>query len=389
MTRALRVAHVLPFVGVGGTEHGTLRLATAVRGAGVESVALCVEEAAPVHGLFRGAGFEAAYWHPRDVAGWGRASFAYRTLQLAWELRRRRVDLVHCADVLAVTRQVVAAARLAGAGVVCHVRNRNDRLWEDQAEPLRAVRRFLFVSRATWRAFGHEVEPWRGTVIYDGIPVDERAGDARARAEARAEIGRELGIPDDAPLVGMVARVEPQKDFVTLARATGRLVREFPELRVLVVGGTDATPEQRAHFPEVQRAVAECGVADHVRFLGFRSDVPRLLQAVDVSVLATHWEGLPLVLWEAMAQGTPVVATAVDGVPEAIEDGATGLLVRHADDAQLADRLGGLLRDPAGRRRLGLAGQAHARAWFSTERFAEGVVRVYREAIRRGDAGAG
>ena len=377
---ALRVAHVLPFPGVGGTEQGTLRLAEAVRGAGVESIALCTESAPAVHRFFRDAGMDAVCWHPRDVAGWGRASFAYRTARLAWELRRRRVDVVHCADVYAVTPQVVTAARLAGAALVCHVRNRNDRLRKGQAGPLGAVRRFVFVSRATWRAFAYDVAPQRGTVIYDGIDVDEPAADEAARAAAREAVGEELGIPGGAPIIGMVARVEAQKDFATLARATARLVRDFPDLRVLVVGGTDATPEQRAHFPDVQRTIVECGVAEHVVFLGFRSDVPRLLRAMDVSVLATHWEGLPLVLWEAMAQGTPVVATGVDGVPEAIDDGVTGLLVRHADDAQLAERVAALLRDPARARALGVAGQAHARSSFSTARFAESVVRVYREA---------
>lgn len=380
MSTVLRVAHVLPFPGVGGTEQATLRLAEAVRTEGVESVALCLDSAPAVHDFFSRAGVETMMWHARDVAGWGRASFAYRTARLAWELRRRGIRVVHCADAFAVTQQIALAAGLASASLVCHVRNRNEELGAEQLASLPAVRRFIFVSQATWRAFAYPVELQRGTVVYDGVAVDERLADEPARAAARAAVRHELGLSDGTPLLGMVARVEPQKDFATLARATARLARDFPGLRVLVVGGTDATPEQRHHFPEVRRMIEECGVAEHIVFTGFRPDVPRLFRAMDVSVLATHWEGLPLVLWEAMAQGTPVVATAVDGVPEAIEDGETGLLVRHADDAQLAERVAALLCDPARARALGRAGQAHAQASFSTARFAENVARVYRDA---------
>ena len=375
---------MLPFTGVGGTELAQLRLLQAAEGHGVASVAFCTDAAPTVSAFFRSAGVETATWYKRDAPSRFGASFTVRTAMLAAALLRRRIDIVHCADTTAVTPQVVLACRIARARLVCHVRNRNNELIGPQRAALRRVDHFVFVSRATWQAYGLDVAPEHGTVLYDGVMVDDPAGadDARiaARASARAAIVRELGLPDGAPLVGMVARVEPQKDFATLARATARLVREFPDLRVLVLGGTDVTAEQRLHFPQVQQVIADCGVTDHIVFVGFRSDVAQILRALDVSVLATHWEGLPLVLWEAMAQGTPVVATGVDGVPEAIEDGVTGLLVRHDDDAHLAERVAGLLRDPAGARALGDRGRAFARASFSTERFAEQTLRVYREA---------
>ena len=382
----MRVAHFLPFPGIGGTEHATLRLAEAVRPRGVESLAFCAASATEVAGFFREHGVETHPWHSREPGrGRVRASYAARTAQLAWLLRRRGVRVVHCADSYAVRPQVLAAARLAGAGVVCHVRNRNDRLAAARLRQLARVDHFLFVSRASWRRFALPVAPERGTVLYDGVVVADAAPASRdaARDAARAEVRRELGLAPDTPLVTMAARVEPQKDFATLARAARRVAAELPAVRFLVAGGTDATPQQRAHFPEVQRMVAECGVGEQVRFLGFRRDVRRLLRASDVSLLTTHWEGLPLVLWEAMAEGVPVVATAVDGVSEAVEDGVTGHLLAEGDAEQAADRLLRLLRDPALARRMGDAGRAHARAAFDPGRFGEAVVRAYEAARGR------
>ena len=368
---------MLPWPGVGGTEHATLRLVAASRRVGFEGIAFCMESAAPVLQLFRGAGVETVRWPKCDEAAWGRREFAARTARLAWEMRRRRVDVVHCSDVTALTQQVVVAARLARAPIVCHIRNRNAQVSRSVARNLYAVRQFIFMSRATWDSFSVQVGPDEGTIIYDGVEIEDVPDLETARTEASAELRRELGLTHDARLIGMVARVEPQKDFTTLARAAALVAAEEPGVRFVIVGGTDLTPDQRRHFPEVKRVVAECGVERNFLFLGFRSDVPRLLRAMEISVLSTHWEGLPLVIWEAMAQATPVVATAVDGIPEVIEDGGSGLLVRHEDPAQLADRLLALLRDTNRARVLGSAGRARARALFSTERFAADVAEVY------------
>ncbi len=380
MTRLGRVAHFLPFPGIGGTEKATLRLAHAIRLEGVESVALCLEDAPAVCRLFADQEIETLTWHARDPRdGW--RSYAYRTAHLAWQLRQRGVRVVHCADSFAVTPQVVAAARLAGAALVCHVRNRNTEFAPERLAQLQAVHRFIFVSKASWNAFGMHVPPERGAVVYDGVVVADKRMDAAARATLRREVREEFGLAASTPLIGMVARVEEQKDFATLARAARRVLGEFPDARFLVIGGTDRTPEQREYFPRVQGMMAESGVTGQVIFTGFRSDVPRLLRALDISLLTTNWEGLPLVLWEAMAEGIPVVATAVDGVPEAIEDGVTGFLVGHGDDEQAADRLRALLGDPTRATALGEAGQAHARQTFDPARFGDSVLRVYREAV--------
>jgi len=115
------------------------------------------------------------------------------------------------------------------------------------------------------------------------------------------------------------------------------------------------------------------GLADAVVFAGFRTDVPALLRAADVFVLPSLLEGLPNTALEAMSVGLPVVATRVDGVPEAVVDGETGLLVPPEDSAALAEALGKLLAEPGTRSAMGEAGRLRAETEFSVERMLDAV----------------
>jgi glycosyltransferase involved in cell wall biosynthesis len=150
------------------------------------------------------------------------------------------------------------------------------------------------------------------------------------------------------------------------------VLSEFPDARLLVVGDG----RLRA---TLERRVKELGIAHSVLFAGFRADVPRVLDAVDVLVLPSLYEGMPLTAIEASAMAKPVVATAVDGTPEVIREGRTGRLVPPRDPAALSRALGALLRDPAGAQRLGCAGRDFVLARFELTRQVDATARVYRE----------
>lgn len=372
-TARYNIAHVMPWAAVGGTEHATLRIARATEGAGFGHVMFCRRDAPEVRDFFEAAGCETAVYDPAEPSYRRADRYTLDSYRLAREFRRRGVHLVHCADVAAAFNAGLAG-RLAGARVVCHVRNRHTGLSRRDVSFLRLVGKFVFVSEDTWRKFSYKVPARRGVVVYDGLEVGPQEP-----AESVAEVRREFGA-EGVKLVGMVARVAPQKDFPTLARAAARVIAERGDVRFMVVG--DYEEANRGHHAEVLRALEDAGVGRHFIFTGFRADVARLMSAFDIFVLCTHFEGLPLVILEAMARGRPVVATAVDGIPEIVFDGETGLLHPHGDDGALAARLLSLLGDEARAARLGEAGREFVKMKWSRERFAADMLRVYRDALR-------
>jgi glycosyltransferase involved in cell wall biosynthesis len=374
-----RVAHIMPWEGVGGTEQAALRIAQAIKDAGFESTFFCLGSAPIVRDFFASAGYETGTWRACYPAFNGYRYFLHESLQLAREFRNRSVTLVHCADVPAGAYAAVAA-RLALVPAICHVRNRHQSIPQPDQRFLRAVNRFAFVSRGAWRAFAHRVPERRGAVVYDGVEVPA-GGDAFDAASR--DVRREFNISSDTTIVGMIARVDQQKDYETLAKAAARIVAATPNVRFLIVGGYSIEDGQRHHFEQVKRWLAENQVSEYFIFTDFRSDVPRLLRAMDIVVLSTHYEGLPLVLLESMAFAKPVVATAVDGVPEIVTDNQTGLLFSHQDDGMLAAHVLSLIRDPSRKTHLGLAGRASIQSRFNNEQFKRGIVSLYDNVLHR------
>jgi len=370
-----RVAHIMPWDGVGGTEHAALRIGNAVKDAGFNTTYFCLGSAPLVRDFFSSAGFDTDTWRPSYPSFNGYRSFLRDSIELAKQFRRRRISLVHCGDVPAGSYAALAG-RLALTPVICHVRNRHWDIREPERTFLRAVNRFAFVSHQSWRAFGFRVAQSRGEVVYDGVEA-AGAGAERRRVLAGRDVRRELNIPHTATIIGMIARVDQQKDYETLARAAARLMDASVDVRFLIVGGHSIEEMQRKHFEQVQAWLAANKVAQHFIFTDFRTDVPRLLDAMDLVVLSTHYEGLPLVLLEAMACGKPVVATAVDGVPEVVTHEQTGLLFAHQDDTALASHLLSLIREPSRAERLGENGRAHVQRHFNHAQFKRGIVNLY------------
>lgn len=190
----------------------------------------------------------------------------------------------------------------------------------------------------------------------------------------REAVRKELGLDGQTPLVGVVGRLEAQKGHAWLLDAWPEVLRDFPDARLLVVGDGSLREALEA------RARA-ASIAHGVRFTGFRTDVPRLLGALDVVVLPSLYEGMPLTAIEAGAMARPVVATAVDGTPEVVRDGETGLLVPPADAPALARAIATMLRDPDTASRMGRAARARALARFDLARQVEATAAVYREAV--------
>jgi glycosyltransferase involved in cell wall biosynthesis len=194
----------------------------------------------------------------------------------------------------------------------------------------------------------------RTVVIHNGVPLDVPRRGAHSAPVTLLSVGR----------------LRAPKDFATLVRAMAGL-----EARLRIAGDG---PDRPALEAEIDRL----GLTN-VELLGTRQDVPELLARSDVFVLASHSEGLPMSVLEAMAAGLPVVASAVGGVPELVVDGETGVLVPPGASAALASALSRLVADPGLRDRLGAAGRQRAEHEFSLERFEREHLELYRNRARR------
>ena len=180
------------------------------------------------------------------------------------------------------------------------------------------------------QVFGYANPP----LIPNGIAVEE----FHLSPEVRLQWRQAQGIEADAIVVAHIGRFSRQKNHELLVRAFARIKPSQP-LYLLLVGDGELRPS-------IENLVNELNPSGKVRFLGIRSDIPEILNASDIFVLSSRWEGNPMSVMEAMAAGLPVVATEVGGVPELVLHGATGLLVPNEDEQALSQALHTLIAEP-------------------------------------------
>lgn len=184
----------------------------------------------------------------------------------------------------------------------------------------------------------------------------------------------ELGLSASTPLVGTVAILRKKKGHAELLEAVPAILAKHPEARFVFAGDGPQTDN-------LTRRIAEMGLTDKVFMLGLRRDVMNVLQSLDMFVLPTHQEALGTAYIEASAMGLPCIGTDVDGVPEVVADGETGLLVPAHNSEVLGQAIMRLLDDPALRQRMGAAARARVQAIFSREVMAERMEQVYQRLL--------
>lgn len=191
-----------------------------------------------------------------------------------------------------------------------------------------------------------------------------------------------LGVPADAPVLGIVAALRPEKNHAMFLEAAARLRRRLPELHFLVVGDGPCRGE-------LQALSERLGLAPAVRFTGDRADIPELLAAMDAFALSSLNEANPVSILEAMACGKPVVAPRVGSIADSVSHGVSGLLIRVGDTESLIDSAGRLLEDPALAAAMGRAGRRSVVERCSLERMVEGYQELLARLYRENQAAAG
>jgi glycosyltransferase involved in cell wall biosynthesis len=284
-------------------------------------------------------------------------------------LRRERVDILHAHQFGSNAWAAILGTLARTPVVIAH-----EHTWSYQGQP---VRRFLdreLIARRSAAFLAVSREDRRRMIEIERIPADKIVyvpnGIAEFPPPSGHDVRAELGIGPEDPVVGTVCSLRPQKALDVLLRAAAVLATEFPRLRVLIVGqGT----ERRA----LEGLVEELGLEGTVILLGRRTDVPDLLEALDVAACSSDFEGSPLSIMEYMEAGKPVVATAVGGVPDLVLDGVTGILVEPQESAALAAAIGELLRDRGRAERMGEAGRERRRREFSLDEMVRRIERLY------------
>lgn len=202
--------------------------------------------------------------------------------------------------------------------------------------------------------------------LFNGVPVEQVRQEATDLDALRAE----FAIPADHWVVGSVAVFRSQKRLAEWIAVAAQVAQQMPKVTFLLVGDG---PEMAV----VRTKIAELGLQERVRLPGFRADGRRCIGLMDLYLMTSQFEGLPIALLEAMTLGKPVVATAVGGIPEVITEGAEGRLAPAGAVAQLAQQVLSLLADPAQRQRMGQQGAAKVEAHYHIKQRVAAIEEIY------------
>ena len=356
----IRVMFVVPLLKAGGAERHLTTLLPRMDPERFRPSVVCIGGEGDLFADVRAIGIEAISLDLRKRQ-------AVRALrELIALIRQQRPDVVAVSGYNAETLGRLAA-RIAGVNrTIMWVHNASEITPRGYAQ--RAIDRWLI--RWTSSYFGVAQVQRQFLVHERGYPadkiriihngVDPQLFDGHTDRRVLAE----FGLAESGPVVGILGSLRPEKDHATFLRAARLVIDEMPQTRFLVVGDG----ERRA---QLEMLCCDLGITSHVRFTGARSDIGRLLCAIDVFTLTSTTECLPMALLEAMACARPAVCTAVGGVGEVLEDGHTGYLVPPGNPTQLAGRIIRLLSEPMTARRMGRAGRRRVEAQFGLDRSAE------------------
>ena len=367
-TRRYRVLHVLDSFDLGGAQEAVLQIVSRLPR---ERFA---NEVATLHGRglfwekFRALGIPTHSLSPNK-------SLPLYVPNLIGLMVKRRYDVVHCH---LIASNLIAKPLAALCGVKVRINHDQSNDAYRAAGGLRMhldwlANRFsthVCAVSASTRAFlvqREGLDPARVSLVYNGTdPNRFRKSDSGERKAAR----RRYGLPESGPVVGGIGRLNPQKNFLLFLEVAARLRQRYSDAAFVLAG---KGPERRV----LEARAASLGLRDAVRFVGLVPDMTKLYPAIDLLLMPSLFEGLPLALLEAMASEIPAVASAVDGIAEILENGKDGVLVESGDDEGFATAVLGLLGDGEKAAAIGRAARRKVEARFSCDVMARAIEEIY------------
>ncbi len=347
------VLQVIPTLSGGGAEREVARVAPVLKADGRFDVAVCCVMSG---GVF--AESVSASGVDVDILNESPTSSSRMFFDLVRYLRKRRPAIVHSH----LLRWGPMAARTAGIGPTIM----SEHSWNPPRSGVgmlfdRFAGRFVTMSVAVSEATRQiRINKWRvpaKRIIT--IPNAVDIGDTAERVD-HVQKRSELGFADGTPLIGTIGRLVPIKAQKYFIEAAAKVLKSAPESRFVLVGEGELRGE-------LEQQVAALGIAEEVKFLGFREDAREIACVLDVACLSSDSEGTPITMLEAMSCGIPAVVTDVGGCPEVVQNGVTGFVVPPRDPDALAEAILKLIGDRNMARRFGIAGKDRANTVYSVE----------------------
>ncbi|MEW5958584.1 MAG: glycosyltransferase [Chloroflexota bacterium] len=365
-----RILHLLTNSAIGGTERMVLEFIARADRQRFDWFIGALLSGGPLFGLAADLGIPSVDFKKRRFF-----EFA-ALLKLFYFMKENRIDLVHLyglqADVLGRL-----AARLAGVpAVVSAIRGPEPwrqwyHSWLDRSTS-GLVDLYISNSEAGRQTAleREKISPQKVVTIHNGIDLTRFDG---VDFEVDA-LRRTYGLTANTPLVGVIANLRPMKGHADVIAALPLIIEQIPDIRFMFVGRDDMNGA-------IHSLAQESGLAQHIIFTGFHSDVRPFYQLFDLFLLPSTWEGCPVSILEAMAMSKPVVATAVGGVPELVVDGQTGRLISPHCPQSIAGAVVALLKEPAAAQQMGRAGRSHVEEHFTLPKMIVQIEAVYDELL--------
>jgi glycosyltransferase involved in cell wall biosynthesis len=378
----MKILYVIDNLEFGGGERGFLQIIK-----GLDKEKYSIHAASKPDGEFGEKLVEMGI-HPEPI-NMGNRFNPLTILKLARIIRKESVNIVHSQGARAdfftrlavkVTRRphLLSTIQMPVEGYDVHPLKKIiyvvlDRLSE------RFVDKFIVVSENLRKTLTerHKISPDKVVTIYNGIEIDEYMPNLAEVRSQKSEVRREFGLAGDASVIGAIGRLVWQKGFEYLIEAVPDVLREYPDAKFLIVGEGPLGDKLKMKSGELR-------VEDKVIFTGFRSDIKKILAAIDVLAMPSLLEGLPMVLLEGMATAKPIIATKIDGIMEQISDGIEGILIPPKDPSAIAQAIIRLINDRESGRKLGLAARKRVEQKFSVEKMVAETEKVYLSLPRAG-----
>jgi glycosyltransferase involved in cell wall biosynthesis len=367
----MRVLHLRRSEGFYGAERVILAIAHGTRNRGVVSWIGCINDSRnPCPALHEEAVRQGL---PAVLLPCSMRFDPFCLLDIIGRARSLKIDIIHCHGFKADFYGFLAGRRLGLPAISTQHgwthSNRLIRVWE--RIDLILLRRFSRVA-AVSEAIGSELVK-RG--IFPGIVCTVTNGISLPEPGHRSDAFRKsLSASRKNPLIGIVGRLSVEKGHRDFFMAVKRVLQVRPDIRFWVVGTGTLREDLEAYARDL-------GIADSLRFLGFRADMEAVYGHLDIVVSASLREGIPVALLEAMAMARPVIATRVGGIPSIIDDGVNGILVPPRTPEMLADRMLELLANPGKRGLLGRHARKTVSERFSANRMSDDYFRIYQDVM--------